>query len=120
MFPQTLKDHLHVTVLIVGGLSVIAAVLPRAARADKPATDVNIINPLPVPVTGTLSVTPVLPARSFTIPPTPIFGSQGGSTSQTPDPSGTRYAITSVTVTNNNTVTDDVQLLATAFSATTT
>jgi hypothetical protein len=117
MLLQKLKDHLHLAVLIVGGLSFIAAVLPRAARADEPATDVNIVSPLPVPVTGTLSVTPVLPALTFTISPSQIFGAPSGSTSQTPDPSGTRYAITSVTVTNNSAATGDVQLGAEAFSS---
>jgi hypothetical protein len=93
----------------------------------KPSTPVTIVSPVPVPVSGTvqaqqagnwtvgLSGTPtvtlsptgaplpvvkVLPSTAFTIPPVPLALSASGSPNQTPDPPGTRYAITSVNVSN--------------------
>jgi hypothetical protein len=53
----------------------------------------------PVPIAGVVGAIPLLPANAFTIPPTQPSLSFAGSVTP-PDPSGTRYAISSVTVTN--------------------
>src|SRR5215467_10320755 len=92
-----LKNHL-IAAAVLSVLAVIGTAMnSHQAAAQGPATGlaVNIVNPLPVPVTGsttisgtvaatqsgswnvgitgTVNVTPVLPARAFTITPSPIF-----------------------------------------------
>jgi len=58
-----------------------------------------------------------LPAHSFSLPPTQVYNAVDGSPSVKPDPPGTRYAITSVTVVNPTpTSTFTVQIVALGFS----
>ena len=115
-------------VAVISLLPGVMTVGMAAQNGDgKPSTPVTIVSPNPVPVAGTvqaqqsgtwtvgLSGTPtvtlsptgvplpvvkVLPSAAFTIPPTPLALTPSGSVNQTPDPSGTRYAITSVVVSN--------------------
>ena len=108
------------------GMGFCAAMEVWAAGPD-PGINVTVTNPAsnPVPVTGTLSVggsvtinnpttapvpvqgvvgaIPLLPTNAFSIPPTQPSLAASGSSSQKPDPSGTRYAISSITVTNTTT-----------------
>ena len=43
----------HVAIAaVIGGLAIIGALMPQQAAADKPATDVSIVSPLPLPVSA--------------------------------------------------------------------
>ena len=128
----------------LGVLAVGGAMMPRPAMADKSATDVAIVSPLPLPVAGTVNAqqsgnwsvslvgTPTvsvgtsgnplpvllsLPSTAFTIPPQQVSLVVAGSATQPPDPSGTRYAITSVTLSNNTDSNGELRIFAIAFSA---
>ena len=124
--------------LAFGGISAVQA----SPSAGPPAQPVTVTNtPLPVqgnvsvvntptvnvgnqslPVTGTVSI--AIPATGFSTPPFPTgFGGFGtdtvkvGSPTERPDPSGTRYAITSVTIINPNNAIDRAQLQAAAYNS---
>lgn len=57
-----------------------------------------------------------IPATAFSIPPLGISAAPEGDPNESPDPSGTRYAITSVVVTNTVSQAVEVDLGAGAFS----
>lgn len=128
----------HIAVAgLIAGISALGLMAPRDAKGDKPSTDVSIVSPLPLPVTGTVQAqqngnwsvgilgTPTvkidnsgstLPAHAFTIPPRQLSISSAGDVGSTPDPSGTRYAITSVVVSNPTGSAGEVTLSAVAFA----
>jgi hypothetical protein len=70
-----------------------------------------------VGILGTPKVQLMLPANAFTIPPTPLSSAGGGDSNSTPDPSGTSYAITSVSVSNPTGAAGEVTISAFATSA---
>lgn len=115
--------------IVVAAVALVSGMVSAKliAQVNKPSTPVTVVNTTPVPVSGTvqaqqagtwvvglsgsptvtlsptagpLPVVKVLPSTAFTIPPTPLALAPDGSATQTPDPAGTRYAITSVVVSN--------------------
>jgi hypothetical protein len=83
---------------------------------------VTINNPesAPIPVAGVVGAIPLLPTTAFTIPPQQLSIALAGSSTQPVDPSGTRYAISSITVTNPTPNSSEVVLVAIAFNFSTT
>jgi len=114
----------------VAVLLALHAVPIAVAAGPEPGINVNIVNPLPVPISGSISVpggvtvsgsvtvnnpatspvqvtgdvdaNVVLPATAFSYPPKQLSIAAAGAAGVAPDPSGTRFAITSVTITNGS------------------
>jgi hypothetical protein len=105
---MTIQRSVSLAVAVLG--VAVAATVDAAGPAE--GINVTIVNPptQPLPVTGTL------PANAFTIPPQTIFPIPVGE-DVAPDPAGTRYAITSVTVSNPSDSSGEVALLASASNS---
>jgi len=96
-----------VTVLLPVGAWAVSA--SNVAITDASSGYHAIVGPAGALHTVSLSG---LPGTQFSLPPQQVAATPGGATTMKPEPSGTRYAITSFTVSNPSTQTFTVQVKA--------
>jgi hypothetical protein len=96
---------------VTGTVGVTGAVNVSAISPLPVTGTVGISGPVNLSASGPVPVFPGLPPRAFTIPPTQSIIAVTGS-STTPDPSGTRYALTTIVVANSSNASSDLSFSA--------
>ena len=120
---KSIKNRLFMAA-IIAGLAVIGSVMPSRQStlqgAGGPTVTIDQAQlPLPVNINNTANPLHVLitsPANAFSTPPQQVVLGRGGDPSLTPDPSGTRYAISSFTVSNPTGITSEIHMSAVAVN----
>lgn len=114
--PTVTIDQAQLPLPVQGSLGVSGSVAATQSGpwnveiTGTPAVNINnTVNPLHVLIAS--------PANAFSTSPQQVVLGRGGDPNLTPDPSGTRYAISSFTVSNPTSITSEIHMSAVAVNA---